>query len=73
MKIQGNLILKYYPNLDITVEDHQKVDTVRHTFNPEFALNSEINIAFIGLIPKVKGSGIIFELLEHIRLRKVAY
>ena len=61
------LVLKYYPDLSITVGDHQKVDTVRHTFNPEFALRSEINIAFIGALTKEKGSDIIFELLDQIR------
>ena len=65
------LILKYYPNLNITVENHKKVDAVRHTFDTAFALDTDINIAVIGSITKLKGSDIIFDLLEQIRIENL--
>lgn len=60
------IILKYYFDLRLTVQEHQKLNTVRHTFNTEFAQQPEINIAFIGYLTKPKGSEFIFDLLKQI-------
>jgi len=61
------LILKYYPHLKITVKDRKIPDTIKYTFDPQFALQESLNVAFIGSISKVKGSKIIYELLSLIR------
>lgn len=61
------IILKYYPNLVIRVKDREVPDTIKYTFNPQFALQKTLNIAFIGAISLVKGSEIVYQLEDAIR------
>jgi len=63
-----DLVAGYYPDVRIEVREHEIDSSLfEKTYDPDYAYDHALKIAFVGNISKAKGSGLIDELTELIR------
>lgn len=67
----AKIIKSYYPKLNIVVKEHDIPEYIHKTFNLEFLKKDKLNVAVIGAINEIKGSNIIYDLVENIRKEKL--
>ncbi|MDZ5606287.1 glycosyltransferase [Bacillus pseudomycoides] len=65
------IVKKHFPHITIDVQEHPLSPNIYYTYNPEFANEKELNVAFIGSIQKNKGSHILYKLKMEIERRKL--
>ncbi|MCM3729748.1 glycosyltransferase [Neobacillus cucumis] len=61
-----DIMVKYYPGLNVEVREHSIEYSIKNTFREEFLSMRQLNIAFIGALGFEKGSKIIYELHDLI-------
>jgi len=65
------IVNKYYPGLTIEVREHELGINLPYTYQRQNRALSELTVAFIGNVSKVKGNDILYELYEQIVSEKL--
>ncbi|PEE40676.1 glycosyl transferase family 2 [Bacillus pseudomycoides] len=67
------IVKKHFPDIVIDVQEHHLSPNIHYTYNPEFASEKKLNVAFVGNIQKNKGSYILYRLKMEIERRKLPF
>lgn len=70
-KNTADIVKKYYPQINIDVQEHEIPDHLQKTYKKEFAQEKILHISVLGAIGIQKGSKIIYELVEKIEHEKL--
>lgn len=70
-KNTANIVKSYYPKLNVLVREHSLFIPVKETFSKRFVEKEYITIAAIGSISEIKGSKILYEIVEKIKAKKL--
>jgi len=62
-----DIVNRYYPDLQIDVQEHILTTPVQYTYRPEFIHQDELCIAFVGALGEYKGANIVYELKEEVK------
>lgn len=70
-KNTADIVKKYYPQINVDVQEHEIPDHLKKTYKKEFAQEKILHVSVLGAIGIQKGSKIIYELVDKIGREKL--